>query len=322
MVTDKKGHLKGVIALSEDKEITIETKAVIITTGGFAGNEELIKTYIPSYNKEEIRLDGLPHQESGFLMASEIGAAQEDAITLEIIGPAYFGPASIASFTRRPNMLWINKKGERFADESTIFHIHSKSVNALFQQPSKMAYALFDESIKQSIIQESPGPFEYFALHGKAWLANIETDLKSQLDKDTVKIAGSWDEIAQWISVAPEILNNIVEIYNLYCKCGYDEVFAKERQKYLIPLRTLPYYALKDGIAMVATHGGIKVTMIWKFLIKMIILSPGLYAAGVDTGGTDADTYNFALTDHSFGFAINGGRIAGENAANYAINKN
>ena len=46
---------------------------------------------------------------------------------------------------------------------------------------------------------------------------------------------------------------------------------------------------------------------------------PGLYAAGVETGGTDSDTYDAHLTGHSFGFTINSGRIAAENAAKYML---
>jgi fumarate reductase flavoprotein subunit len=48
---------------------------------------------------------------------------------------------------------------------------------------------------------------------------------------------------------------------------------------------------------------------------------PGLYAAGVDSGGWEGDTYNITLAGHSFGFAVNTGRIAGENAAKYVLGK-
>ena len=40
----------------------------------------------------------------------------------------------------------------------------------------------------------------------------------------------------------------------------------------------------------------------------------GLYAAGVDTGGWEGDNDNVILSGTTFGFAINSGRIAGENA--------
>ena len=47
----------------------------------------------------------------------------------------------------------------------------------------------------------------------------------------------------------------------------------------------------------------------------------GLYAAGVETGGTDSDTYDSHLTGHSFGFTVNSGRIAGETTAKFILGK-
>ena len=47
---------------------------------------------------------------------------------------------------------------------------------------------------------------------------------------------------------------------------------------------------------------------------------PGLYAAGSDTGGWESDTYNAVLSGTTFGFAINSGRIAAENATTFALN--
>ena len=46
---------------------------------------------------------------------------------------------------------------------------------------------------------------------------------------------------------------------------------------------------------------------------------PGVYAVGVDTGGWESDTYNAILSGSTLGFAINSGRIAGENATRYAL---
>ena len=46
---------------------------------------------------------------------------------------------------------------------------------------------------------------------------------------------------------------------------------------------------------------------------------PGLFAAGNDAGGWESETYCVLLSGSKFGFAINSGRIAGENAAKYAL---
>ena len=53
LLTDDEGKVNGVIAEAKDKEIKITAKSVIISTGGIAGNEQLIKKYIPSYNEKE-----------------------------------------------------------------------------------------------------------------------------------------------------------------------------------------------------------------------------------------------------------------------------
>ena len=45
---------------------------------------------------------------------------------------------------------------------------------------------------------------------------------------------------------------------------------------------------------------------------------PGVYATGIDTGGWEGDaSYNIILNGSFFSFAINSGRIAGENAADF-----
>jgi succinate dehydrogenase/fumarate reductase flavoprotein subunit len=48
---------------------------------------------------------------------------------------------------------------------------------------------------------------------------------------------------------------------------------------------------------------------------------PGLYAAGVETGGTEWGTYNGNLSGHSFGFSVVQGRLAAQNAVAYIKGK-
>ena len=48
---------------------------------------------------------------------------------------------------------------------------------------------------------------------------------------------------------------------------------------------------------------------------------PGLYAAGVTTGAWESESYCYRLTGHLVGFALNSGRIAGENAVRYISGK-
>jgi fumarate reductase flavoprotein subunit len=82
-----------------------------------------------------------------------------------------------------------------------------------------------------------------------------------------------------------------------------------------MPLRTPPYYAIKCGVDYLDTIGGIRINEQMEVLDKQGKPIPGLYAAGIDTGGWVGDTYCIRTTGTTFAFAINSGRIAGENAA-------
>lgn len=133
-----------------------------------------------------------------------------------------------------------------------------------------------------------------------------------------VKISDSWDEIAKWMEADPQVLKTTIDKYNAGCDQGYDPIFAKDR-KFLVPLRTPPYYAIKSNSDFLDTIGGIKINEPMEVLDKQGKPIPGLYAAGVAAGGWQGDTYCVVLSGAASGFAINSGRIAGENAFKFAL---
>ncbi|MFH1652380.1 MAG: FAD-binding protein, partial [Chloroflexota bacterium] len=94
------------------------------------------------------------------------------------------------------------------------------------------------------------------------------------------------------------------------------EIFNKKPQ-YLVDLHNPPFYAARCSPRLLCTIGGIKINRRMEVLDNRSNPIPGLYAAGVDAGGWESDTYCTTLSGGAFGFAINSGRIAGENAAGY-----
>ena len=69
------------------------------------------------------------------------------------------------------------------------------------------------------------------------------------------------------------------------------------------------------AVIFLDTLGGIKINAHMEVLDKQDDIIPGLYAAGVIADGFEPETYCGELTASAMGFAINSGRIAGENAA-------
>jgi NADPH-dependent glutamate synthase beta subunit-like oxidoreductase/NAD-dependent dihydropyrimidine dehydrogenase PreA subunit len=136
-----------------------------------------------------------------------------------------------------------------------------------------------------------------------------------------VRIANSWEEIAAWIGVDSGILKTTIDEYNLVCEKGYDPVFMKDH-RHLVPLLTPPYYAIKLGVDYLDTIGGIKINERMEVINKQGKPVPGLYAAGIDTGGWSGDTYCVQTTGTTFAFAINSGRIAAENGVEKVLRHN
>jgi fumarate reductase flavoprotein subunit len=295
LLTDKKSRLTGVLT---EQGQEIETNNVIIATGGFAGNKKLLKKYCPLYY-DGFGVRGLPLTGDGLLMAQEVGAAIEDFVTLLKEGPRIdLHTWPLMSLERDPVTVWVNKRGERFADEAMGAHPFEAG-NTILRQPGKVIYSLLDTSILQMLSEKTP---------------NLEKALRAEVTHDRVKKAEAWDEVAGWIGAKPAALKASIEEYNACCQSGYDNIFAKDR-RWLQPLYQPPYYAIRCEAHILDTLGGIRINERMEVLNMQDVPIRGLYAAGSATSGWQAETYCSDLSGSAFGYAVNSGRIAGENAA-------
>jgi fumarate reductase flavoprotein subunit len=68
--------------------------------------------------------------------------------------------------------------------------------------------------------------------------------------------------------------------------------------------------------------GGIKINHRCEVVTEEQYPIPGLYAAGVDANSVFADSYIFILPGNTMGFALNSGRMAGENAVIFVKGNN
>jgi fumarate reductase flavoprotein subunit len=232
-------------------------------------------------------------------------------------------PIQMTFISGEPYVVWVNKKGKRFIDETASFNYY-ESINALIQQPECTSYALFDAAIVQAITENGlsnvPSGFEFGEKQRNRLPAGLENVLKAQAEKGVIKISGGWDEIADWIGAEKATLKITIDEYNACCDHGYDAVFGKDRT-YLQPMHKPPYYAVKCMSTILNTIGGIKINEKMEVLDKQDNPIPGLYAAGVDAGGWSSDTYCADLPGTAFGFAINSGRIAGESACKFVAGR-
>lgn len=342
LLRDKNGEIAGVIAETGNGDLTIEAASVIITTGGYGNNREMLKKYCVNYH-DTITYDGPPSNTGdGIRMATEIGAATAGLGTVNLHGP-FLKPQKDSHAMKmdaegiggspiritlwflawEPEMLWVNKNGVRFIDEGYQLAFFAFG-NAVALQPDGVTYTLFDSSTLRKIEKQGlirPGAASranWLPVSAATPLPGLEREVQKQADKGDLKLSDSWDEIAAWMGAQPAVLKATVQEYNFSCDDKHDALFAKDR-KYLLPLRTPPYYAVKGHLGLCDAYGGIKINEKMEALDSEDNPIPGLYAAGSTAGCWESESYCYRLTGHLVGFALNSGRIAGENAVRYLL---
>jgi fumarate reductase flavoprotein subunit len=341
ILRDKGGKVTGVAAKSKEGDVTVTAKSVIITTGGYGNNKEMLKKYCPYYH-DTISYDGPPSNTGdGFAMAVAIGAATDGLGALNLHGPFLSrreAPAMpvdakghdgqplkvrLSELAWEPYTLWVNKNGRRFVDEAFAQAFFAFG-NVYALQPEGIGVTLFDSDTLRMMEAQGlvrSGIFGSYTLHGFVSpgipLPGLAKGVaKRKTDEEHLKISSSWNEIAKWMGADPAVLKATVEEYNAACERGHDTLFVKD-QKYLRPLRTPPYYAIRCHASICDAYGGVKINEKMEVLDTSDKPIPGLYAAGSTTGCWESESYCFHLTGHLVGFAINSGRIAGENAVAY-----
>jgi len=328
ILLDNQGNVCGIVAGKKGDEFIIKTKSVIISTGGFAANKELMKKYCPDYHEDMERI-GVPNTGDGLLMAIQAGAATESLGPMllgmpKALHPPYDATTSdypavfrrgIIMFVTDARGIRLNKRGQRFVDESL-----GMVENSIVRQPDNVCYTIFDKNILKDISANAPkfpGETESKPISPE----DLDGGFRQlERTREFVKVCDSLNEAAEWMGIEPQVLNKNIEEYNSDCNKGRDSLFAKN-SKYLVPLTAPPFYAVKWHATVLNTMGGIKINEYTEVLDKEDRPIPGLYAAGVDTGGWESYTYCWLISGHAFGFSVYSGRIAGEQAAEYIKGK-
>jgi fumarate reductase flavoprotein subunit len=305
------GKINSVTVTDQSGKTTqIDTKIVILASGGFTGNEELLKKYFPEYwdNKAYHTEAVNTNVGDGITLAADAGAGLNNYATL-VREPAYTFYEGENGFNRLCSQAnaWVNKHGERFQNEKWE---GNASVNPLLKQPGKIGFALFDEKSIEGIAGR---------LNSQGQDADLKEFYKSEDKKgEWVKVSDNWDEIARWIGADPKVLKAAVEEYNSFCAKGHDDVFGRDSNS-LSALLTPPFYAVKFGPLMIDTYGPVRINEAMEVLDKDDKPIPGFYAGGAICGQMQGRDYHFF--GGALSFAVNSGRIAAKNAAKYISGK-
>lgn len=313
----KDGKIVGVVAENDDGDkITIKAGAVIIATGGFGANPEMMKKYMRFPGVDGLAQAGKTGD--GINMAGNAGAGKDGTEVQASYrpGPKGIGTTNhVAASAKQPH-LWLDPQGRRFCDE-TIMLNWPFAGNALERIGGSM-WVVYDQKTLNYMVKEKGidlGVGVMVPVTTK--LTNFEKEWPAAEKAGWAVKASSLKELAKKTGMDLETLKASVKEYNGFAAVRHDGEFAKAPE-YLRAVEKAPYYAIKMVATSLGTLGGIKSNEHFQVVKQDGTPIPGLYCAGNDVGGMYGDSYDLLMAGSTIAWAVNSGRIAAENAVQYA----
>lgn len=309
------GKAAGVMVKNINGEETeARAKAVIIATGGFGENPEMIKELTGYEFGKTIFNFAIPGMRGdGLKMAWEAGAGKtKPSMELMYQLPDNMNHFILDGAFRQP-CLWVNRNGQRFMPEDQIGNT-TFTGNAITSQPGMVAYSIFDSRLLKKYKKKGPDmishvhPHDLYDHFDEQWERDLEAGYEPIAQADTI------EELAEKAGIDVAGLVAQVEHYNEMCEAGHDEIFEKNRN-YMQPIEKGPFYCCRQNVGAYGSVGGILINHKTEVMDQDSIVIPGLYAVGTDACNIYGESYPFILSGNTMGFCLNSGRIAGENAA-------
>ncbi|MBP5337983.1 MAG: flavocytochrome c [Prevotella sp.] len=264
----------------------LQSKAVVIATGGFGANLQMVTSYQPWL--------------TGFATLNHPGATGDAFAWIETVGGStiqmdyiQIHPTAeadnhilITEAVRGNGAILVNHNGMRFVNEMDTRDVVSAAILA---QPSEEAFLIFDQAVRQS-------------------LASIETYANQHLMIEGTDAAS----LATKAGLPISTFLATIDRYATFQKTGLDEDFGRSSTQMTAALDTPPYYAIRVKPAIHHTMGGIRVDADMHVLRADNTPVPGLFAAGEVTGGIHGAN---RLGGNGVADIVVNGKIAGRGAA-------
>ena len=333
LILNDEGAVAGIYAQAagSDGYLKITAPSVILATGDYLGNEDMMKFYAPECVENGIDILSIDLDDEGnytnvgegHKMGAWAGAAIEQWHAPMIHHMGGGAGADGRGVIGNNGYLWLNLRGKRFMNEDLP---GQQLENQVELQPQRKAYQFFDASW--------PEQLAYFpAAHGVACIyrdeplpeytaSGLRINVRTPADIDAAGEEGrclkadAIDELLGMIEgMDVETAKASIERYNELARAGEDTDFFKSSQR-LFALENGPFYAAECGCALTLGNlGGLESDEECHVYNTDRELIPGLYAAGATQGGRFAVQYPISLKGLSCGMCMVYGKIAGENAA-------
>lgn len=288
ILTDANGAAVGVKATGASGEtVTVNAKAVVLATGGFGANLDMVVKYKPEL-KGFMTTNAPGIQGQGIEMAQAIGAATVDMDQIQIHPTVEANTAAlITEGLRGDGAILINEEGQRFIDEVGTRDVVSAAEIA---QTGSYSWLVVDQA-----------------------MADASSVIQGYIKKGYTVTGSTYEELGKAMGVDAAAFAETMEKWNGCVEAKNDPDFG--RTSFANPLNTAPYYAVKVTAGVHHTMGGLKINANTEVLNEKGEVIPGLFAAGEVTGGVHGAN---RLGGNAVADFTVFGRIAGAAASDYA----
>lgn len=330
------GKVVGAVAQKADGgKLTVKAKSVVIATGGFTNNPEMLAEYFP--NHDFGRSDVVGGAEGDGLRMAWAAGAGKTGVVAQCYGINPATPLGYIDPLRMPLLsgaLFVNNQGTRFCNEFTLNEATAGS-NVKRSMPNEELYCIFDQNLVETVAQKGiigltpdlgktyEGVDKSYVEVGwpsnsleNAAMVSTPNDLSGHIDEMVaagfIVKADTIGELAEKMEM-PKLVSN-VERYNELCAKGVDEDFFKDAE-YMDAVNKGPFYAVGwDYVNFIGTLGGVTVDETLQATTQAGDPIENLWVVGLDAGGMYGNSYVY-FEGGTLGFAYISGRIAGEQAA-------
>ncbi len=284
------GKAVGVKAEDDSTVYTVKAKAVVLATGGFGANFELMASYDPSL-ANAVTTNHSGATGDGIMMAQAIGADTVDMEQIQLHPTVIQENGLLVSESlRSKGAIIVNTEGKRFVNDLAGRDVVSQ---AELKQPDGYCFIIFDQNLVDGLALAEKFIDRGYAIRGE-----------------------TYEELAENMGLSEEAVKNFaqtMETWNAAVAADEDKEFG--RKGMTDDLSTAPFYAIKIAPGIHHTMGGIKINTEAQVIDTDGNVIPGLYAAGETTGGIHGGNRvgGNAVCD----FVVFG-RISGANAAAFA----
>ena len=282
------GKAVGVKATGATGEtVTVNAKAVILASGGFGANLDMVVEYKPELKGfMTTNAPGILGQ--GIAMAQAVGADTVDMDQIQIHPTVQFDTAAlITEGLRGDGAILVNAEGQRFIDEVGTRDVVSAAEVA---QTDGYSWLVVDQK-----------------------MVDASSVIQGYIKKGYTVEGQTYEELAEAMGVDSAAFAETMNNWNGYVEAKNDPDFG--RTSFANPLDTAPYYAIKVTAGVHHTMGGLKIDTNTEVLDTDGNVIPGLFAAGEITGGVHGAN---RLGGNAVADFTVFGRIAGKAASDYA----